>query len=114
MMKKNKRVFAALAVVLALLTLLCAAGCGGGNRFVGKWQSTAEGSRTVLEFRRDGTASLNGEEVNYEITGDNKLKIKKGFYYYECAYEFTGSKKLSLTGDSVGYFLTGSYEKVKK
>ena len=114
-MKKSKRIFAALAVLLVLLTLLSAAGCGsGGNRFVGKWRSTAEGSRTELEFRRDGTATLDGEEVYYEIEGDNKLKIKKSFYYYECTYEFSGSKKLSLVGDSVGYFLTGNYEKVKK
>ena len=113
-MKRSKRIFAALAVLLALITLLSAAGCAGGNRFVGKWRSTEEGNRTELEFRRDGTASLDGEEVYYEIVGDNKLKIKKSFYYYECTYEFSGSKKLSLVGDSAGYVLTGSYEKVKK
>lgn len=113
-MKNKKRIFAALAILLALLTLLSAAGCKSGNRFVGKWKGVAGGKQIVLEFRRDGTASLDGEEVNYEITGDNTLKIKKGFYYYECKYEFAGSKKLTLTGDNVGYFLTGSYEKVKK
>lgn len=113
-MKKQKRIFAALAILLALLTLLSAAGCGGGNRFVGKWRSEAEGSTNVLEFRRNGTANLNGQEVDYEIVGDNTLKIKRGFYYYECKYEFTGGKRLSLTGDSAGYFLTGTYTKVKK
>lgn len=113
-MINKKRVFAALAILLALLTLLSAAGCKSGNRFVGKWKGVADGKQIVLEFRRDGTATLNGEEVNYEITGDNTLKIRRGFYYYECKYEFSGSKKLSLTGDSAGYYLTGSYEKVKK
>ena len=113
-MKKTKRIFAALAVLLALITLLSAAGCKAGNRFVGKWKGVADGKQIVLEFRQDGTASLDGEEVSYEIMSDNTLKIMRGFYYYECKYEFTGSKKLSITGDSAGYFLTGNYEKVKK
>ena len=101
-------------LILSAVLLLSAAGCSAGNRFVGKWRSTAENGRNVLEFRRDGTASLNGEEVNYEIVDDDTLKIKKGFYFYECEYVFVSGKKLSITGGSAGYFLTGEYEKVKK
>ena len=92
-------------------------GCAGrSNRFVGRWQKTTGDNgakQAVLEFRRDGTASLDGEEVSYKIL-DNKLEIRRGFYYYEVAYEFDGSKKLTLTADDVAYSLTGNYEKLKK
>lgn len=118
-MKRSKQLKAALCVLLAALFCLSLAGCMPANRFVGKWRSVATENdgfkQIVLEFRRDGTASLNGEEVQYVIEGDRKvLRINKGFYYSECAYEFNGSKKLSLKGENAYYFLTADYEKVKR
>ncbi len=118
-MKHSKLMKSALSVLLVLLFCVSLAGCRPANRFVGKWRSvTNEGSgyrQVVLEFRRDGTASLNGEEVEYEIrSGDKILRINKGFYYSECRYEFNGSKKLTLQGENAYYFLTGDYVKSKK
>lgn len=118
-MKKTKLMKSTLCILLALLFCCSLAGCRPSNRFVGKWRSVSTESngyrQIVLEFRRDGTASLNGEEVEYVIqSGDKILRINKGFYYSECSYEFNGSKKLTLKGENAYYFLTGDYVKSKK
>ena len=117
-MKISKLMKPALCVLLVFLYCMSLAGCSAGNRFVGKWRSVTNQSsgyqQIVLEFRSDGTASLNGEEVEYVIEADrNVLRINKGFYYSECTYKFNGSKKLTLTGENAYYFLTGDYEKSK-
>ena len=119
-MKKSKLLKTALCVLLALLLCLSLAGCKPGSRFVGKWRATTPGipeyQQVILEFRRDGTATLNGKEVYYTVNSDDKtIRLSSNiFTYEECSYEFDGSKKLTISGAGTYHDVNGSYEKIKK
>lgn len=117
-MRTIKRLAPLFALLLTAAVLVSLAGCKKGEettRLTGKWTRADASGRTIeLEFRADGTVSLNGEEAKYEIVDNAKLKIGRSFYFEEVLYEFNGSRSLTLKCDNtVWHDLAGTYSKAK-
>ena len=70
-----------LSIAVVVIACLLIAGCGGGNKLVGKWQETKSGLMT-MEFTQDGKLTVSGlgisvPAVDYKVDG-NKLTISEG------------------------------------
>lgn len=65
-------------VLTALLVLLAACGSSPQSLIVGKWEVENAPTKMTLEFRGDGTASMNilGQTVHgtYKFNGDDELE----------------------------------------
>ncbi len=68
-----------LRLTIAVIVIACVllAGCGGGNRLVGKWQDQATG-QMLMEFKSDGQVTLTvaGRPLGslpYKVEGENLI-----------------------------------------